>query len=120
MFGDDVEQITVLSGRGIHPFSDSTFARFRSEEPDIHGVPWRIHDVANDPIPAGASAVGKIVAANGFDILGESPREIMCAVAHGKAFHGKRGPRSPASPSQAVIGENAYSAAIASATSAEW
>jgi hypothetical protein len=60
------------------------------------------------------------VATDGFGISGEPPREIMCAVAHGKVFHGKRGPRSPASPSRAVIGENAYSAAIASATSAEW
>jgi hypothetical protein len=60
------------------------------------------------------------VPANGFGISGEPPREIICAVAHGSAFHGKRGPRSPASPSQAVIGENAYSAAIASAISAEW
>jgi hypothetical protein len=60
------------------------------------------------------------VAANGFGISGEPPREVVCAVAHMKAFHGKRGPRSPASPSQAVIGENAYSAAIASAMSAEW
>ena len=120
MSGDDVEEITALSGRGIRPFAGSTFAEFRSDEPDIHRVPWRIHDVANHPIPAGAAAVGKIVPTNGFGIPGESPREIMCAVAHVKAFHGKRGPRSPASPSQAVIGENAYSAAIASATSAEW
>ena len=120
MFGDDVKEITMLGGRGVGPFSSSAFAEFRSEKPNIHRVPWRIHDVANDPIPAGAAAVGKIVPTNGFGIPGESPREIMCAVAHVKAFHGKRGPRSPASPSQAVIGENAYSAAIASATSAEW
>ncbi len=84
-FADDVEQIAMLAGRRVRPFAGSTLARFGSSQPDEQGAPWRVADIANQPVAAFSSAVGEVVTAHRLGIARETVRQIGGLMAHGYA-----------------------------------
>ncbi len=84
-FADDVEQIAMLAGRRVRPFAGSTLARFGSSQPDEEGAPWRVADIANQPVAALPPAVGEVVAAHRLGIARETVRQIGGPMAHGYA-----------------------------------
>ena len=84
-FLDHVEQIAMLAGRCVRPFSGSTLARFGSSQPDEEGAPWRVADIANQPVAALPPAVGEVVAAHRLGIARETVRQIGGLMAHGYA-----------------------------------
>ena len=84
-FSDDVEQIAMLAGRRVRPFAGSTLARFGSSQPDEQGAPWRVADIANQPVAAFSSAVGEVVTAHRLGIARETVRQIGGLMAHGYA-----------------------------------
>ncbi len=84
-FTDDVEQIAMLAGRRVRPFAGSTLARFGSSQPDEEGAPWRVADIANQPVAAFSSAVGEVVTTHRLGIARETVRQIGGLMAHGYA-----------------------------------
>ena len=75
-FADDVEQIAMLAGRRVGPFSGCTLAGFRSFQPDEQGAAGRIPHIADQPVSALATAVGEIVAAHRLGIARETVRQF--------------------------------------------
>ena len=84
-FADDVEQIAMLAGRRVGPFAGRPLARFRSSQPDEKGAPWRVADIANQPVAAFPPAVGEVVATHRLGIARETVRQIGGSMAHGYA-----------------------------------
>ena len=84
-FADDVEQIAMFAGRRVRPFAGSTLARFGSSQPDEQGAPWRVADIANQPVAAFSPAVREVVAAHRLGIARETVRQIGSLMAHGYA-----------------------------------
>ena len=84
-FADDVEQIAMLAGRRVRPFASGTLAGLRSSQPDEEGAPWRVADIANQPVAALPPAVGEVVAAHRLGIARETVRQIGGLMAHGYA-----------------------------------
>ncbi len=84
-FADDVEQIAMFAGRRVRPFASRTLARLRPAQPDEEGAPWRIVDVANQPVAALPPAVGEVAAAHRLGIAREAVRQIGSLMAHGYA-----------------------------------
>ena len=84
-FADDVEQIAMLAGRRVRPFAGSTLARFGSSQPDEQGAPWRVADIAHQPVAAFSLAVGEIMATHRLGIARETVRQIGGLMAHGYA-----------------------------------
>jgi hypothetical protein len=73
---NDIEEIAMFSGRGVGPMADP--ARARPPAPKAHESRGarRIPDVADDPISAGAPAIGEIVAADSLGMAREAFGEI--------------------------------------------
>ena len=69
---DDVEQIAVLGGRGVCPFAGRSLRRV--VEPHEHRTARTIVDIAHQPVPPFALAVGEIVAAHRLGLT----RETAC------------------------------------------
>ena len=84
-FADDVEQIAMLAGRRIGPFTSSALAGLRSSQPHEEGAPRRVVDVANQPVAALPPAVGEVVAAHRLGIARETVRQIGGLMVHGYA-----------------------------------
>ena len=84
-FADDVEQIAMFCAGGIRPSPGSTFAGFRSYQPDKERATGCVPDVADEPVPTFAATVGKIVAAHRLGIARETVRQIGDMMAHGYA-----------------------------------
>ncbi len=84
-FADDVEQIPVFAGRSVGPFAGRTLSGLRSSQPDEEGTPWRVADIANQPVAAFSPAVGEVVAAYRLGIAREAVRQIVGLMAHGYA-----------------------------------
>ncbi len=84
-FADDVEQIAMLAGRRVRPFAGSTLARFGSSQPDEQGAPWRVADIAHQPVAAFSPAFGEVVAAHCLGIAREAVRQIGGLITHGYA-----------------------------------
>ena len=64
---DDVEQIAVLTGRGVDPFARR--ARWSKTHP--HRTTLRAVDVAYRPVPSGAASGGEVLPADLLGALGE-------------------------------------------------
>ena len=84
-FADDVEQIAMFAGRRVGPFAGRALASLRPAQPDKEGAPWRIVDVANQPVAALPLAVGEVAAAHRLGIARETVRQIGGVIAHGYA-----------------------------------
>ncbi len=84
-FANDVEQIAVFAGRRVGPFASGALAGVRSFQPDEKGAPWRVADIADQPVAAFSSAVGEVVAARRLGIARETVRQIGSLMAHGYA-----------------------------------
>jgi hypothetical protein len=79
--GDDVEEIAMIAGRGIGPFSRRPTVSARAE-PHIETSPGRVSNVANHPVMAFSAAVGEIAAAHSLGILPEASRYVGSWTAH--------------------------------------
>src|SRR3546814_6112226 len=79
--GDDVEQIAMIAGRRIGPFSGARLA-LAAAEADVETSPRCIMHIADQPIMAFAATVREIVAAHRLGILTETARKFT-----GWAFH---------------------------------
>ena len=75
-FADDVEQIAMLAGRRVGPFASGALARFGSSQPDEQGAPWRVADIANQPVAALPPAVGEVMTAHRLGIAREPVRQF--------------------------------------------
>ena len=64
----------MLAGRGIGPLAGGPFRRLL--EPDEHRAARRIVDVADQPVPPLAPAIGEIVAAHRFGLAREAVRQF--------------------------------------------
>ena len=84
-FADDVEQIAMLAGRRVRPFASSALARFRSSQSHEKRAPWRVADIADQPVAALPPAVGEVMAAHRLGIARETVRQIGGLMAHGYA-----------------------------------
>jgi hypothetical protein len=84
-FADDIEQIAMLAGCRVGPFASGALARFGSSQPDEEGAPWRVADIAHQPVAAFSLAVGEIMATHRLGIARETVRQIGGLMAHGYA-----------------------------------
>jgi hypothetical protein len=84
-FADDVEQIAMFCAGGIRPSPGSTFAGFRSYQPDKERATGCVSDVANQPVPTFAAPVGKIMTAHRLGIARETVRQFGGWPNHGHA-----------------------------------
>ncbi len=84
-FTDDVEQIAMLPGRRVGPFASGTLPGVRPSQPHEKGAPWRVADIANQPVAAFSSAVGEVVTTHRLGIACETVRQIGGLMAHGYA-----------------------------------
>src|SRR3546814_8817551 len=73
--GDDVEQIAMIAGRRIGPFSGARLA-LAAAEADVETSPRCIMHIADQPIMAFAATVREIVAAPRLGTLTETARTI--------------------------------------------
>src|SRR5215831_12279592 len=80
----------MLARRGVPPSAGGALAGRRSLQADEHGSSRRVANVTNDPVAAGTTAVGQIMPADGFGLLGKPAGEIRGWCGH----HGSR--RRPA------------------------
>ncbi len=85
VFANDVEQIAMFAGRCVRPFASRTLASLRPMQPDEEGAPWRVADIANQPVAAFSPAVGEVVATYRLGIARETVRQIGGLMAHGYA-----------------------------------
>ncbi len=74
---DQVEQIAMLTSRGIGPLAGRPSAGLRPMQPDIEAPPRRVVDVTDHPIAAHAAAVRKVIAADRFGLARKMPRQLM-------------------------------------------
>src|SRR6267142_2025455 len=65
-FSDDVEQITVLGGRGVCPLAGRSLRRVL--EPHEHRAARTIVDITDQPVAPLAPALGEIMAAHGLGL----------------------------------------------------
>ena len=72
---DEIEQIAMFARRRVGPFAGGTSARVGTSETDEQAAAWLVGDIAHLPITALAAAIGKIVTADGFGILGQELRQ---------------------------------------------
>ena len=82
-FADDVEQIAMFAGRGVGPFARGALARSRPLQPDEEGAPWRVADIAHQPVAALPPAIGEVVTTHRLGIARETVRQIGGLMAHG-------------------------------------
>ncbi len=75
----------MLAGRRVRPFASGALAGVRPSQPHEKGPPWRVADIANQPVAAFSSAVGEVVAAHRLGIARETVRQIGGSMAHGYA-----------------------------------
>ena len=67
----------------VGPFASGALPRLRSSQPDEKRAPWRVADIADQPVAALPPAVGEVVAAHRLGIARETVRQIGCLMAHG-------------------------------------
>ena len=70
----------MLAGRGIGPFAGGPFRRLL--ETDEHRATRCIVDVADQPVPPLAPAVGEIVSAHRFGLAREAVRQFGSVAGH--------------------------------------
>jgi hypothetical protein len=75
----------MLIGRRIGPLAGRALAEVWSFQPDEKGAPWRVADIADQPVAAYASAIGKVVAAHRLGLACETVRQIGGLMVHGYA-----------------------------------
>jgi hypothetical protein len=73
---DEIEEISMLAGRGIGPFAGGAGTGVRAVEANIEAAAWRVRDIAGDPVAALAASVGEISAAHRLGITREAARQI--------------------------------------------
>ena len=75
---DDVEEITMISGRGISIFTRSPRPRGGTDQPDEQRATRIVLQIADHPVAAFPPPGGKIVTADAFGILREVLQQIFC------------------------------------------
>ena len=75
-FPDDIEQISVLTGRSISPFACCALPRIGPAQPNEHRPAGGVARVSDDPVSANPSPIGKIMLADNFCTLREAATEI--------------------------------------------
>src|SRR5260221_8957827 len=73
-FADNIEQIAVLTGCRVGPFTGRAAARAFRFQADEHRSAGRVPDVADQPVIADATPVGEIVTTHRLGLA----RETMC------------------------------------------
>ena len=73
---DDVEEITMISGRGISIFTRSPRPRGGTGQPDKQRAARIVLQIADHPVGAFPPPGGKIMAANAFGILRKVSQQI--------------------------------------------
>ncbi|TAG23557.1 MAG: hypothetical protein EAZ40_07165 [Rhodobacterales bacterium] len=76
-FANDVEEITVFTGRAVGEFSGGTGPRSGTSQPDKQRAARIVLQVANHPVRAFPPPGGKIMAANAFGILRKISQQIF-------------------------------------------
>lgn len=51
-FANDVQQVAMLTGRGIGPFACGALAGVAAFQPHEHGAARRVADITNQPVTA--------------------------------------------------------------------
>ena len=74
--GDEVEEITMLTGGGVGPFAGGALAAVGSTQADEQAATRRVGNVADQPVAAFAMPVGEIVAANRLGIARETVGQV--------------------------------------------
>ena len=74
---DEVEQVAMFAGRGVDPVADPPTPGF--EQADIETAPRRSGNVAHHPVAPLAAPFGKVMTADGLNILCEPLRQVRCA-----------------------------------------
>ncbi len=69
----------------VGPFASRTLARRRPLQPNEEGAPWRVADIAHQPVAALPPAIGEVVATHRLGIARETVRQIGGLMAHGYA-----------------------------------
>jgi hypothetical protein len=82
-FADDVEEIAMFARRRVRPLASGTLAGFWPVQPNEEGAPWRVADIADQPVAAFPPAVGEVVAAHRLSIARETVRQVGGLMAHG-------------------------------------
>ena len=77
-FANDVEEITVFTGRAVGEFPGGTRPRGGAGQPDKQRSPWIVLQITHHPVRTFPPPGGKIMAANAFGILREIPQQIFC------------------------------------------
>ena len=75
----------MFAGRRVRPLASGPLAGFGPVQPHEEGAPWRVADIANQPVAALPPAVGEVVAAHRLGIARETVRQIGGLMAHGYA-----------------------------------
>lgn len=70
-FPNEIEQIAILSGRGVRPSAGA-----RAEEVYVKRPAFAVGDVANDPVISGPTAGREVVAADRLGIARETVRQL--------------------------------------------
>ena len=79
---NDVEQIAMIPGGGVGPFTGRAFAALRSMQPDEERATGRVVNVADHPIPSLAPAIGQVMATHRLGLCGQAPSQPRDGLRH--------------------------------------
>src|SRR3546814_12028084 len=79
--GDDIEQIAMVAGCGISPFTGRPSIG-RGDQTDIEAASGRIAGIAHQPVPAFTMSFRQIAATDTLGIIGEALRYPGGGVLH--------------------------------------
>ena len=77
-FANDVEEITMFTGRAVGEFSGGTGPRSGTSQPDKQRSTWIVLQIADHPVGTFPPPGGKVMTANAFGILREVSQYLFC------------------------------------------
>ena len=77
-FANDVEEITVFTGRAVGEFSGGTGPRSGTSQPDKQRSTWIVLQIADHPVRAFPPPGGKVMTADAFGISREVSQYLFC------------------------------------------